>query len=198
MSSQSSPAPEKLSWQDHLAKLQQIVANTQKKYTGPPVPLTSSNPPTPPSIGRPQHARISPPPPTDPSSIVEWPPALRHVRRLERQNVSLQESVRSLIREHRAHEENWWHERSKLSTQAELKVYDMKVYAAQVAMRTHMAGKLGEMGIPFFGEIAEKNVRDCNTGAGSITAETRLLDLQRKMLDYLESAYGEDDDEEGN
>jgi hypothetical protein len=75
-----------------------------------------------------------------------------------------------------------WQERSKASTAEERKIYDSKVYKAQVGMVEYMSQKLNALGIPFF-ETSPKV---------ETAAKSKRLEMQRKMLEHLEAAYGPD------
>jgi hypothetical protein len=75
-----------------------------------------------------------------------------------------------------------WQERSKASTPEEKKIYDTKVYKAQVGMVEYMGQKLNALGVPFFGTIPKDEK----------AAMVKRLEMQRKMLEHLEAAYGPD------
>ena len=82
-----------------------------------------------------------------------------------------------------------WRERGKLKNAKDLADYDSKVYAAQKAMKNHMSKHLHSLGIPFFELSADKvhNV-DGEAPNGKIS-EDKLLELQKKMIEYLETIY---------
>ena len=65
--------------------------------------------------------------------------------------------------------------------QVELDAYDMKVYKAQQDMYRAMSNQLKILGVPFFGMRSDYLVK---------LREAELLELQRKMLNYLEEMYG--------
>jgi hypothetical protein len=75
-----------------------------------------------------------------------------------------------------------WQERSKASTAEEKKIYDTKVYKAQVGMVEYMSQKLNALGVPFFGSDPKDDK----------VAGVKRLEMQRKMLEHLEAAYGPD------
>jgi len=73
----------------------------------------------------------------------------------------------------------------------------MKVYRAQVEMFNAMRGELKRLGVPFFGvkpELIQKS-SDASDDAGPVGTsgsriqEAELLELQRRMLTYLEDMY---------
>ena len=82
-----------------------------------------------------------------------------------------------------------WRERNKLSDSRALADYDSKVYEAQKAMQEHMGEQLHSLGIPFFhlplNKVHGSDVKLLN---GRIE-EGKLLELQMKMIEYLEAVY---------
>jgi hypothetical protein len=66
-------------------------------------------------------------------------------------------------------------------SQVELTAYDSKVYKAQLEMHKAFTTQLKALGVPFFGMRTEALVK---------LKEAELLDLQRRMLNYLEEMYG--------
>ncbi|KFY11268.1 hypothetical protein V492_04548 [Pseudogymnoascus sp. VKM F-4246] len=78
----------------------------------------------------------------------------------------------------------------------ELRTFDGKVYRAQCQMVGEMGGKLHRLGVPFFGTQPElirydggvdgaADEKDDKDGGRGIT-ETKLLEMQRRMLGILE------------
>lgn len=84
--------------------------------------------------------------------------------------------------------------------EAELAVFDRKVYTAQHSMEEAMTAELKGLGVPFFGTSLDLVVAD-NDGAATASSsasnpkwsspvtETELLDLKRKMVTHLEMLY---------
>jgi hypothetical protein len=56
-------------------------------------------------------------------------------------------------------------------------------------MQLHMGQQLGRLGVPFFDLDPTLVVDHSDTKDGSKISTSRLRELQRKMLDYLESMY---------
>ncbi|KAJ9668059.1 hypothetical protein H2201_001865 [Coniosporium apollinis] len=85
--------------------------------------------------------------------------------------------------------------------EAELKAYDVKVYRAMKDMNNAQAIELKRLGVPFFGvplELIKDSDDDASIApqrpglaAGPKITETELLDLQRRMIEYLEDMYKE-------
>ncbi|MCJ1310791.1 hypothetical protein MMC25_004458 [Agyrium rufum] len=172
------------------------------------------------------------PPPIDPTTIVTWPVALRHVSRLMAKNDVVLERVRKLIDTQHQHERQWWdgrenlikkqkdrvEERKKLddvlravggmiSTSAsipteadeanELLLYDKKVHRACSEMHRATEAELKALGIPFFGTSRsclvpsseqDENLPDTaelSSGKPRVS-DTKLSELQRRMVKYLE------------
>jgi hypothetical protein len=84
--------------------------------------------------------------------------------------------------------------------EAELALFDRKVYTAQHSMEEAMTAELKGLGVPFFGTSLDLVVTDDQqaqaiTSAGSrpkwslLVTETELLDLRRKMVGHLEMLY---------
>lgn len=81
--------------------------------------------------------------------------------------------------------------------QTELDAYDTKVYKAQVEMFNAMSVELKRLGVPFFGvkPALIRKSSDASDSArpevitGSMIQEDELLELQRRMLTYLEDMY---------
>ena len=121
-----------------------------------------------------------------------------------------------MIVEQRCHEEQWqvpelcrllhpsrsnikrrWAGREKIlssshqpaSCHVELAAYDSKVHNALLLMQRHMGQQLSDLGVPFFG-VEPSLVVDRSDENGPRVSRVKLGELQRKMLDYLESMYG--------
>lgn len=85
--------------------------------------------------------------------------------------------------------------------EAELQAYDVKVYRAMKEMNNAQTIELKRLGIPFFGvplELIKESDDDMSIApqrpgfaAGPKITETELLDLQRRMIEYLEDMYKE-------
>jgi Protein of unknown function (DUF2458) len=94
--------------------------------------------------------------------------------------------------------EQRWGDREKLLSKqspsegcgAELEAYDSKVHSALLEMQLHMGQQLARLGVPFFDLDPSLVVNPLDTKDGSRVSTERLRELQRKMLDYLESMYG--------
>lgn len=81
--------------------------------------------------------------------------------------------------------------------EAELAVFDRKVYTAQHSMEEAMTAELKGLGVPFFGTSLDLIVADNEQAATAASnpkwstpvTETELLDLKRKMVTHLEMLY---------
>jgi epoxyqueuosine reductase QueG len=83
----------------------------------------------------------------------------------------------------------------------ELEQWDAKVYRACKAMVESQTSSLKELGVPFFGvkphlvvgsSYDPSQVADSQAAAvGDKVTKAQLLELQRKMLNYLIELYGE-------
>lgn len=84
--------------------------------------------------------------------------------------------------------------------EAELAVFDWKVYTAQHSMEEAMTAELKGLGVPFFGTSSDLVVsadEQAATKASSAShpkwstpvTEIELLDLKRKMVSHLEILY---------
>jgi hypothetical protein len=90
-----------------------------------------------------------------------------------------------------------WRDREKLlsssdqsgNRDADLARFDSKVHNALLEMQLHMGQQFRLMGIPFFG-LDSSVIVDSGGKDESRVSTVRLRELQRKMLDYLESMYG--------
>jgi len=86
---------------------------------------------------------------------------------------------------------------SEEAKEAELAVFDRKVYAAQHSMEEAMTGELKGLGVPFFGTSLDLIVADDQQAASSasrpkwspLVTEAELMDLKRKMIGHLEMLY---------
>ena len=88
---------------------------------------------------------------------------------------------------------------SEEAKEAELAVFDRKVYAAQHSMEEAMTGELKGLGVPFFGTSLDLIVADDRQAAAASSAsrpkwsplvtEAELMDLKRKMIGHLEMLY---------
>ena len=87
---------------------------------------------------------------------------------------------------------------SEEAKEAELAVFDRKVYSAQHSMEEAMTAELKGLGVPFFGTSVDIIVADDQQSAASLTSrpkwsplvtEAELLDLRRKMIGHLEMLY---------
>ena len=78
----------------------------------------------------------------------------------------------------------------------ELKEYDKKVHKATREMVDVMSLELKRLGVPFFG-VKPDLILPLGTGKPAVRnksskiTEGELLDLQRRMLEYLEDMYKE-------
>ena len=94
--------------------------------------------------------------------------------------------------------EQRWRERQRLVSASdgtrrgdlELAAYDAKVHKALREMQLHMSQQLCHLGVPFFGLDPRLVVDHQDRVDGSHISTVKLAELQRKMLDYLESMYG--------
>ena len=84
--------------------------------------------------------------------------------------------------------------------EAELAVFDRKVYTAQHSMEEAMTAELKGLGVPFFGTSLDLIVADNEQAATATSSasnqrwstpvtEAELLDLKRKMITHLEMLY---------
>jgi len=84
--------------------------------------------------------------------------------------------------------------------EAELAVFDRKVYTAQHSMEEAMTAGLKGLGVPFFGTSLDLVVTDDQQAASAVSSaarpkwsplvtETELLDMKRKMISHLEMLY---------
>lgn len=84
--------------------------------------------------------------------------------------------------------------------EAELAVFDRKVYTAQHSMEEAMTAELKGLGVPFFGTSLDLVVTDDQQAASAVSSaarpkwsplvtETELLDMKRKMISHLEMLY---------
>jgi len=83
--------------------------------------------------------------------------------------------------------------------EAELAVFDRKVYSAQHSMEEAMTAELKGLGVPFFGTSLDLIVADDQQVALNASAShpkwsppvtvTELMDLKRKMIAHLETLY---------
>jgi hypothetical protein len=85
--------------------------------------------------------------------------------------------------------------------EAELAVFDCKVYSAQRSMEEAMTAELKGLGVPFFGTSLDLIVAGDQQAAGTVppsasrpkwspsVTEAELLDLKRKMIGHLEMLY---------
>lgn len=89
---------------------------------------------------------------------------------------------------------------SEDAKEAELAVFDRKVYAAQASMEAAMTAELKGLGVPFFGTNADLIVADDQHATNADNAlghpkwsgpvsESELIDLKRKMIGHLEMLY---------
>lgn len=89
---------------------------------------------------------------------------------------------------------------SEEAKEAELAVFDRKVYAAQHSMEEAMTAELKGLGVPFFGtslDLIVANDQQANLAASSasrpkwspLVTEAELMDLKRKMIGHLEMLY---------
>ena len=90
---------------------------------------------------------------------------------------------------------------SEEAKEAELAVFDRKVYSAQHSMEEAMTAELKGLGVPFFGTSLDIIVADDQHAASAAAASTsrprwsplvteaELLDLRRKMIGHLEMLY---------
>jgi len=89
---------------------------------------------------------------------------------------------------------------SEEAKEAELAVFDRKVYAAQHSMEEAMTGELKGLGVPFFGTSLDLIVADDQQAVSAassasrpkwspLVTETELMDLKRKMIGHLEMLY---------
>ena len=84
--------------------------------------------------------------------------------------------------------------------EAELAIFDRKVYSAQHSMEEAMTAELKGLGVPFFGTSLDLIVADdqqatlaassASRPKGSpLVTEAELMDLKRKMIGHLEMLY---------
>jgi hypothetical protein len=84
--------------------------------------------------------------------------------------------------------------------EAELAVFDRKVYNAQHSMEEAMMAEMKGLGVPFFGTNLDLVITDDQKAAiaasstsrpkwSLLVTETELLDLKRKMVTHLEMLY---------
>jgi hypothetical protein len=84
--------------------------------------------------------------------------------------------------------------------EAELAVFDRKVYSAQHSMEEAMTAELKGLGVPFFGTsvdvIAADDQQATSTASSTsrpkwspLVTEAELMDLKRKMIGHLEMLY---------
>jgi hypothetical protein len=89
---------------------------------------------------------------------------------------------------------------SEEAREAELAVFDRKVYSAQHSMEEAMTAELKGLGVPFFGtslDLVVANEQQAASVAPSVSrpkwsppvTEAELLDLRRKMVGHLEMLY---------
>jgi len=88
---------------------------------------------------------------------------------------------------------------SEEEKEAELAVFDRKVYSAQHSMEEAMTAEMKGLGVPFFGTSLDLIVADDQQAASAastsrpkwspLVAEAELLDLKRKMVGHLEMLY---------
>ena len=89
---------------------------------------------------------------------------------------------------------------SEEAKEAELAVFDRKVYSAQHSMEEAMTAELKGLGVPFFGTsldliVADEQHAACAPPSTSrpkwspLVTEGELLDLKRKMIGHLEMLY---------
>lgn len=89
---------------------------------------------------------------------------------------------------------------SDAAKEAELALFDRKVYTAQHSMEDAMTAELKGLGVPFFGTNLDLIVADDQQAASAASSasrpkwsppitETELLDLKRKMITHLEMLY---------
>lgn len=80
-----------------------------------PVAIPPSKPqPTQQPRPQPQHPQPTTDTIPDPSTIITWPSALRHVMRTVAQNEALQRRIRRLMQSQHDHEKQWWQGREAL------------------------------------------------------------------------------------
>jgi hypothetical protein len=80
---------------------------------------------------------------------------------------------------------------------AELEKFDLKVYNASKQMMIFHAAELKRLGVPFFGVnpslIITNMLQQTNAArdplSRALITQEELLDLQRKMIQYLEDMY---------
>ena len=74
--------------------------------------------------------------------------------------------------------------------QASLESYDRKVYAALGQMATAIDKELASLSIPFF-VIRHSLVSDGADGGDGVISKEHLVELQKKMMQFLEDLFGE-------
>ncbi|TID25186.1 Serine/threonine-protein kinase [Venturia nashicola] len=165
----------------------------------------------------------------DPSTILEWPLALRCVNKLSAQNPHFGPAVKVMISDQARNVQQWWADREGLlkvqagrkesvrqlnetlkavggtptsaptpeEDKAEIDKFDLKVYTASKKMSEHHSAELKRLGVPFFGvnpkliimnDIQQFAATSDPLSQATIT-EAELIDLQRRMIQYLEDLY---------
>ena len=83
---------------------------------------------------------------------------------------------------------------------AELVLYDRKIYAAQRSMEDAMSIEMKGLGVPFFGtdvklvvpddyNLTKENTSDSHAKWSPLVTESELLTLRRRMVGHLEDLY---------
>ncbi|KIV99794.1 uncharacterized protein PV09_08599 [Verruconis gallopava] len=169
------------------------------------------------------------PPLVDPSTIFEWPQALRCVNKLSASNPQFGPKIKQMIVDQDNNVKQWWQNRNGIianqktrnegirglnamlkgvggqlkpeptpeENKAELDRFDLKVYNASQQMAKAHAATLKALGVPFFGvdpkHIVANELQQAAASRNPLSeakiTEKELLDLQRKMLQYLEDLY---------
>ncbi|KAF2097279.1 hypothetical protein NA57DRAFT_77533 [Rhizodiscina lignyota] len=154
-------------------------------------------------------------PTIDPATITDWKMGLKCVSFISQANPNFKNAIRKMIHAQHHHERLWYqgfndllekHGRQipedgpvNIDDIDEAKAYVSKVHMAAVEMHTAMTVELKVLGVPFFGtkpeHVKRNGNREVSQNGGSLTngvkiTERELLDLQRKMVQYLEDMYG--------
>lgn len=91
-------------------------------------------------------------------------------------------------------------QQSDEAKEAELAIFDRKVYSAQHSMEEAMTAELKGLGVPFFGTSLDLIVADDQQATSAalstsrpkwspLVTEAELMDLKRKMIGHLEMLY---------
>ncbi|KAJ4355220.1 hypothetical protein N0V95_003115 [Ascochyta clinopodiicola] len=180
-------------------------------------PRLAGRSPQPPLPPKPQ-ARSSTPL-IDPATIIDWKAGLRCVSKIAAQNPEFAASVRKLMKDQEGNVRQWEAGRTRLIEEQELKrgneerhraalytpereqeelnQYDAKVYRASKAMVESQTSSLKVLGVPFFGvrpHLLASEDEEIGLVADGIPVkitQSRVLELQRKMLTHLFDLYGD-------